>query len=89
MALFSVGQVVATPGAIEVCEANNIQPLELVRKHAGGDWGVLSKQDVQANQNGVAYGGRIFSSYPAGNGKIWVITEADRSSTCLLLPADY
>lgn len=89
MALFAFGQVVATPAAIQLCEANSMHPLELVRKHVAGDWGQLSKEDVEANQNGIAFGGRIFSSYPVGDDKIWVITEADRSSTCVLLPSDY
>lgn len=89
MALFSVGQVVATRRALAVCTQNLILPTQLVDKHANGNWGELDAEDIQANVDAIAYGGRILSKYTVGDGKIWVITEADRSSTCVLLPSDY
>jgi hypothetical protein len=89
MALFKLGLVVATPGALKLCEANNINALALIGRHVGGDWGELDDHDVAANVHAVQHDLRIFSSYAVGNAKVWVITEADRSSTCLLLPEDY
>ncbi len=89
MALFKMGQVVATPGALQFCEANNINPLLLLGRHIAGDWGDLDSADVAANVHAVQHDLRILSAYKFANGKLWVITEADRSSTCLLLPDEY
>lgn len=89
MALFALGHVVATPGALSFCEDNKINPLSLIGRHVGGDWGNLCAEDVAANVEAVQHGLRIFSSYAFACGKLWVITEADRSSTCLLLPNEY
>lgn len=89
MALFNLGQVVATPGALQFCEQHSINPLLLLGRHSGGDWGDLTAQDVKANVEAVQHDLRILSSYKIGNGKVWVITEADRSSTCVLLPDEY
>jgi len=55
-----------------------------------GDWGELDEHDRKENEFSLKSGFRILSSYALSNGaKIWVITEADRSSTCLLLPSEY
>ncbi len=89
MALFNLGSVVATPAALAFCGKHQVNPLHLLVRHIGGDWGDLEQADVTANENALAYGDRIFSSYNVGDGKVWVITEADRSSTCILLPSDY
>ena len=89
MPLFTLGQTVATPAAIEVLTKHNINAAELLRRHAYGDWGSLGEEDLKANQNAITYGGRIFSVYLFGDDKLWVITEADYSSTCILLPSDY
>lgn len=89
MALFNMGNIVATPAALAYCEQHKINPLWLLGRHISGDWGDLTEADIQANQDGLDYGGRLFSSYKMGDGKVWVITEADRSSTCVLLPEDY
>ncbi len=89
MALFNLGSVVATPAALEHCERQQVNPLRLLGRHISGDWGDLEQDDIKANENALAYGDRIFSSYKIGDGKVWVITEADRSSTCLMLPEDY
>jgi hypothetical protein len=58
-------------------------------RHAGGDWGDLSADDVAANVAAIQYGGRVFSSYTFPAGKLWIITEASRRSTCLLMPEEY
>lgn len=89
MALFNLGNVVATPAALAYCEQHKMNPLRLLGRHIGGDWGDLSQDDIKANENAITYGGRVFSSYRIGDGRVWVITEADRSSTCLMLPEDY
>ena len=89
MSLFRLGQIVATPAALAFCNKHSINPSALIARHASGDWGDLTKADNQANQDAIAYGGRIFSSYKVGEEKIWIITEHDFSSTCVLLPADY
>lgn len=89
MALFKMGQIVATPGALRFCEANKISPLLLLGRHIAGDWGDLDSVDTAANVHAVQHDLRILSSYKFAAGKVWVITEADRSSTCLLLPDEY
>jgi hypothetical protein len=89
MALFELGDVVATPGALTFCETHNVNPLLLLGRHIGGDYGDLSADDVAANVLAIQHDQRVFSSYQFKHGKVWVITEADRSSTCMLLPDEY
>jgi hypothetical protein len=89
VALFRLGSVVATPGALQFCDQHKINPLLLLRRHIAGDWGDLRADDVAANVHAIQHGLRVFSSYKFGDDKIWVITEADRSSTCILLPNEY
>lgn len=89
MALFKTGDVFATPAALSFLAENFRAPVDLVIKHVGGDWGDLEEDDIQSNKRALQYGGRIFSSYHIGDGKVWVITEADRSMTTLMLPEEY
>lgn len=90
MRRFELGMVVGTPGALDACLAAEVAPSELLARHAAGDWGDLSKEDARENELSVRRGFRILSSYPLPSGaKIWIITEADRSSTCILLPEEY
>jgi len=89
MCLFQLGNVVATPAALKFCNENNINPADLINRHKGGDWGDLDASDTKANVSAIQHDMRIFSSYKVNGGKVWVITEADRSSTCVLLPEDY
>lgn len=90
-ALFPLGRVVATPGALEVLEDTRTDALDLLRRHAAGDWGEVPSEDARENRLSVREGFRVLSSYPVGEAreKVWIITEADRSSTCLLLPSEY
>ncbi len=90
-ALFPLGKVVATPGAIEVCNKESCMLTWLLMRHATGDPGELCADDVEANKQALIYGDRVFSSYKLPNTgvKVWVITEADRSVTTLLLPGEY
>ena len=87
--LFPLGQVVATPGALEHCAKSNISPLTLIGRHHRGDWDDLCEDDQSANENALFAGGRIFSSYRVGDEKLYVITEWDRSVTTLLLAREY
>ena len=90
-ALFDLGAVVATPGALEVLTSAATSPAALLERHAGGDWGEVPPEDARENARSLKYGWRVLSSYPVGEDgeRVWIITEADRSSTCLLLPEDY
>lgn len=88
--LFPLGEVVATPGAVETMQQHNVLPQTLLQRHVTGDWGVLCKEDAKSNNEAVKGGDRILSNYPiADNVRIWVITEYDRSVTTLLLPSEY
>ena len=89
--LFPLGAVVATPGALEALAEARVPPLTLLRRHASGDWGELDAHDRRENAKSLKAGWRLLSSYRVGeNGeKVWIITEADRSSTCVLLPSEY
>ena len=86
---FELGRVVATPAALAVLEEAVVEPVELLRRHHAGDWGFVPAEDARENERSVQRGYRIISSYPVGEEKVWIITEADRSSTCLLLPSEY
>ena len=88
--LFSLGQVVATPGALEALLEAEQEPVEFISRHVRGDWGNLVEEDKRENELAVEKGLRVFSSYETSKGqKIWVITEWDRSVTTLLLPSEY
>jgi hypothetical protein len=67
----------------------NVDPLSLIQRHLGGDWGDLGQEDVQANISAVQHDLRILSRYVVGGVALYLITEADRSSTCLLLTDEY
>lgn len=92
--LFELGRVVATPGALALLAEHGVEPLALLQRHVSGDWGTVSEADARANDEAVHGGTRLLSSYPlmgnpAGDKIIWLITEADRSSTTLLKPSEY
>jgi len=88
--LFELGRIVATPGALQALEAAEQQPAEFLDRHVNGDWGDLDDEDKQENEFSVRNGFRILSAYTTSAGdKIWIITEADRSATTLLLPEEY
>lgn len=88
--LFKLGQVVGTPGALAEFEEAGQTPWEFISRHVQGDWGDVGDEDREANDRSVEDGSRILSAYHLKTGTtIWVITEADRSSTCLLLPDEY
>lgn len=88
--LFAPGQIVSTPGALAVLAESNQQPAEFLSRHLNGDWGELCEDDKQSNQEALEHNLRILSAYRTLAGsKLWIITEADRSVTTILLPEEY
>jgi hypothetical protein len=87
--LFALGQVVSTPNALTFAQKNQIDLGQLLTRHQTGDWGDLADEDKEANEEALLINTRIFSSYSFGEDKVWIITEADRSFTTLLMPSDY
>lgn len=88
--LLALGQTVATPGALAAMQQLEVSPLALLSRHQRGDCGDLGEEDKQTNEQALACGGRVFSSYQVAEAvKFWVITEADRSATTILLPEEY
>jgi len=85
---FAVGQLLMTPNAMDRLNNSDIQ--SALRRHAAGDWGDCCSEDRQANEEALIHGGRLFSVYHNDEElKFWIITEADRSATTVLLPEDY
>ena len=90
MIRFPLGRVVATPGALSALEKAEQQPAEFLDRHVNGDWGQVPDTDKQENELSVEQGFRILSAYTTSAGdKIWILTEADRSATILMLPEEY
>jgi hypothetical protein len=88
--LFPLGNVYMTIGARETLEESNQLPNEFLAQHQSGNWGLICNDDKKENDFSVKNGFRILSAYKTNNDtKIWIITEADRSSTTLLLPSEY
>lgn len=88
--LFPLGQVVATPGALAVLTQAGEEANALLDRHARGDWGEVDQHDRNANNQALRRRERLVSAYTLKDGtKLWVITEADRSVTTLLLPEEY
>lgn len=88
--LFPAGQIVATPGALAALERANQKPAEFLCRHLSGDWGALDAHDIAENEYSLAHGFRLLSSYRTTAGEtLWIVTEADRSATTLLLPEEY
>jgi hypothetical protein len=94
---FSLGHIVATPGAVAALDDAGQQPAEFLNRHvSGSDWGDLSDDDKKLNDAAIAHEGdvdrqdRIMSAYLTAKGqKLWIVTEYDRSVTTLLLPSEY
>jgi hypothetical protein len=84
-----LGKVVATPGALKLLSEIGEDPFGYIARHAAGDWGELCAFDRQQNEIALLDGLRILSSYDVAAGRVWIITEADRSVTTILLPEEY
>lgn len=83
-----LGSVVATAGAVATLTQDDI--VTALRRHASGDWGNVPPEDRTANDESMRSGTRLLSAYRSAAGtEFWVITEADRSSTTVLLPDEY
>ena len=90
MRRFELGLATITAGALEVLGSLEVSPSELLERHASGDWGEVPLADARENELALEHGFRVMSSYPLSGGvRVWVITESDRSSTTILLPAEY
>jgi hypothetical protein len=91
--MFSVGNVVATPGALDLLDRFALNAATILRRHMWGDFGTIGAEDRAANLAAIGNGARILSAYEVGptgkTEKLWVLTEADRSVTTLLLPSEY
>jgi hypothetical protein len=84
---FELGTILATPGVL--LDFGPALIADLLCRHAAGDWGDLDTHDRRENERGVREGFRIFSAHDTPRGRAWVITESDRSTTCVLRPEDY
>lgn len=88
VAIFRLGRVFSSPNALQSLTQEDI--LKGIQSHQAGDWGDLDAADWDANDRALTQGGRIVSAYTAQSGtRFWIITEADRSVTTVLLPEDY
>ncbi len=83
--LFSSGDILATPGAVGL----GVELLPYLLRHLTGDWGDVDEFDKRQNDLAVKDGNRILSAYQTPAGKLWLITESDRSTTTFLLPDEY
>jgi len=85
---FPIGQLVATPNALSELTSEDIS--SALSRHCSGDWGNLDKHDIAENNLALEKGTRLLSTYVSTKGvRFWIITEADRSLTTILLPQDY
>jgi hypothetical protein len=85
----SLGQVVATPGALKLLSVMGEDPFDLLARHEAGDWGELCAFDRRQNEIALREGYRVLSSYSVGRQRVWILTEADSSVTTILLPEEY
>jgi hypothetical protein len=85
--LFPLGRVVATRNALSTLTPEEIATA--IARHASGDWGEVGTEDWAENELSLKEGFRLLSVYRARDQKFWIITEADRSATTILLPSDY
>ena len=85
---FELGQLLITPAAREALSAEDLSAA--LGRHARGDWGNVTRADWEANDEALEHEARLLSAYHNSDGlKFWVITDADRSATTLMLPDDY
>jgi hypothetical protein len=86
--LFNPGRILATPGALDLALLGT-DLSRFLSRHLSGDWGDLCKEDKEENNFSLINGFRLLSAYETGEGRLWIITEADRSATTVLLPEEY
>ena len=92
-ARFPLGQLAATPGALDLLEQHQVSLFDLLARHASGDWGDVGDEDAHANEQALIHGSRLLSCYKLVTSnpdtRVWIISEADRSVTTALLPSEY
>jgi hypothetical protein len=87
---FELGRTFITPGAAEALRIAEQTAIEFLHRHMSGDWGDLPDEDVKENELSLEKGYRLLSRYQTKKGEwFWIITEADRSTTTILLPIEY
>ena len=84
---FPLGHVVSTANALEILTPEEIA--EGLQRHTKGDWGCVSPESVEQNNEAIGNGDRVLSAFGTGRKRFWIITEADRSVTTVLMPGDY
>ena len=89
MSGFTVGTIYVTIGVRESINNETHRVTPLIERHLNQDWGDVCEEDKQSNNQALIHGGRLLSSYKLGEETIWIITEADRSATTILLPSEY
>lgn len=89
--LFCLGLVVATIGALDLLDRTGTNASALLRRHQYGDFGAVCARDARSNDEAISDGTRILSAYELGlrRERLWIVTEADRRTTTLLLPTEY
>lgn len=88
--MLTLGQIVATPGALRAFQDAHEDPQTFLRRHQNHDWGVVDSYDWKANDRAAVGDERVLSAYQlTGGERIWIITERDRSVTTILLPSEY
>ena len=86
---FETGEFYITAGVDALVKDNRVELLQLLARHMNGDWGDVCEEDKQSNNEALLHGNRLLSSYSLCNETVWIITEADRSATTILLPSEY
>lgn len=87
---FSLGRLLATPGALAALAESGQSPAFFLARHASTDWGLVDEEDRRLNDEALRDGARLLSAYETERGvRLWIVTEADRSVTTILLPDEY
>lgn len=85
-----ITRYVITPGALSALLESQESPEKFIARHVSGDWGEVPPEDAEANNHALEHGERLLSAYRTRKGtRLWIITEADRSITTILLPDEY
>ena len=87
--MFPTGRFLATPGLLAFCRQHDINPIHILLRHYSMDWSEMCLADQRANKRAIEEGSRVFSAYTYHGEKVWVITEASREATTLLLATEY
>ncbi|CAB3804275.1 hypothetical protein LMG28614_05995 [Paraburkholderia ultramafica] len=87
--LIELGRVVVTRAVLEHLEREGVDIQPYLHRHEHGDWGDVTPKDADANLMAAIHGARIFSAYEVAGKRVWIITEADQTSTAVLFPSEY